>query len=302
MKKPDAIIVGDIHYRDDQPVCRTDDFWETQKRKAVWLRGLWEDNGKPIVLQPGDVFHRWKSSPQVISTVLKYFPPMITIPGNHDLPNHNLELFDKSALAVIEQHQDWSVERFWRDLGQMDLMTFPWGIEPVRSRKDYSTTINVMMAHTMIVDSEIPFEGEMADSFLRRMKGYDLIITGHNHKPILKHHYARDNSRVQILVNPGSFTRQSADENHKPRVYLWYAKDNRLEEVFVPIEEGVITSDHLDKKITRDERISAFVESLVDNQLESTVNFIDYAVWKMNNSKIRETVKTRIMEALEHEP
>lgn len=295
--KPDAIIVGDIHYRDDQPICRTDDFWETQKRKAQWLCDLWERLDRPMVLQPGDVFHRWKSSPQVIRAVLEYLPPMVTIPGNHDLPAHNLELYDKSALAVVgKAGNGWTILMG----GVLELpkpfpiiVPFPWGDEPYNPRGEDKLR-RAMLAHTMIVKDPQPFEGEQAHAYLRRMVGYDLIVTGHNHQQIVAQRGDR------LLVNPGGFTRQTADEaEHKPHVFLWYAEKNRLEPVPIPIEPNVVTREHLATKELRDERIAAFVESLVEEEIEIGVNFLENVMRALESNKVREMVRQRVMEALE---
>src|SRR3972149_5199634 len=105
-QQPDAILVGDIRARDDTPQCRLDNFWETQTRKFRWLRQLWEDCGQPPVLQSGDVFHRWKSSPQVIGSVLNDLPPMVTITGNPGKHNYfNREGFERDALFVVQSSE-----------------------------------------------------------------------------------------------------------------------------------------------------------------------------------------------------
>ena len=39
-KKPDAILMADIHARDDQPVARTDSYWEKQFIKLEFIQNL----------------------------------------------------------------------------------------------------------------------------------------------------------------------------------------------------------------------------------------------------------------------
>lgn len=301
MNKPSAIIIGDIHYRDSQPVCRTDDFWETQKRKALWLRGLWEELGRPVVLQPGDVFHHWKSSPQVIRAVLEYLPPMICVAGNHDLPSHNLELYWKSALAVVERaNAGWSVGD--NALVQLDLQfsitCYAWGETPQRCMdKVPGKYRNVMLAHTTILDGPAMFDGEQASEFLRRIKGCDLIVTGDNHKRIVS--TIRNSKENRVLVNPGCFARQSVTEaDYEPHVFLWYADKNSLEPVPVPIQPAsdVITREHLAAREQRDERIAAFVESLA-GEVELGVNFKDNVLRTLQESNVRLAVRERVEEA-----
>lgn len=297
MKKPTAILVGDIHYRDTQPACRLDDFWETQKRKALWLRELWEELGRPPVLQPGDLFHHWKSSPRVISAVLEYLPPMITMPGNPGKHNYQAkEGFERDALYTV-----WLSEVGWHVLqgngmqlaGGILVLSELWGTDRNDLEK-HRRKVNVLLTHKMILDGPAPFDGEHGLDFLKRNPGYDLILTGHNHKPMIFVHNRR------FLVNPGSFTRQTADEDHLPRVYLWYGPGEEPKPVYVPIEEGVITREHLDKPQARDERIVAFVESLAEDRVDSTVRFVDNMMRFIGaNPKLKHSVLERLLEAID---
>ena len=296
--KVSAIIVGDIHYRDDQPRCRLDNFWETQKRKALWLKGLWIDYGRPLVLQPGDVFHRWKSSPQVISAVLEYLPPMVTVPGNHDLPNHSMELYHKSALAVVGRSKTdkyvMGIDSFFSE-PPLCIWGFPWGqtITSTGKKPPGKSISNIALAHITVVDGDSKFDGWGAVDLLRKSEGYDLVVTGDNHKPI----WVTD-EQGRHLINPGSFTRQSADEDHHPAVYLWWAKDNRLEPMPVPIKHDVIPREHLATKEERDERLEAFVESLTAG-VEVTVKFRDNVLARLAaETNLRHAVVERIREAL----
>ncbi len=297
MDKPDALIVGDIHYRDSQPKCRLDDFWETQKRKALWLRELWEECGRPLVLQPGDVFHHWKSSPQVIRAVLEYLPPMVCVAGNHDLPNHSLELYEKSALAVVERAQLFEdvASVLHKGLryraGKFSIHGFAWGEKFADWAMD---DITVLLSHITILDGPAMFDGEQASEFLERMTGYGLIVTGDNHKQIWI--TSKDGRQ---LVNPGCFTRQSVTEaDYQPQVFLWYAEGNLLKPVPVPIQPAseVITREHISTKEQRDERITAFVESLA-GEVELGINYWENVLRCLG--KVRQAVQERVMEAID---
>ena len=69
-------------------------------------------------------------------------------------------------------------------------------------------------------------------------------------------------------MNPGSIYRMEASqENHKPRVYLWYAETNTVEPVYIPIESGVISREHLETKEERDIRINAFISTFCHTNL-----------------------------------
>ncbi len=278
-KAADAILVGDIHYREDQPKCRTDDFWETQKRKSIWLRELWEENNRCPVLQPGDLFHRWGSSPRVISAVLEYLPPMITIPGNPGRHNYfNLEGFDRDALNVIaKSNTGWKVlTKNWCRHGNLLFHPLLWGEKSiVKSRRSRDETINVLLTHRMLSDSGSEmFESELAVDFMNENDGFDLILSGHNHKQFeIRKLIEQQTGKYCCLINPGSFTRQSASETHEPAVYLWYSDINRARRIQVPHDRDSVSREHLDLGRERDEGIVAFVEKLRGDDVEISVSF-----------------------------
>lgn len=296
-RKPDAILTADIHLREDTPVCRIDNFWETQARKIEWLVQLQQKYGCPII-DAGDVFGLWKVTPFLLQWAIKHMPKQFyTIPGNHDLPSHNLNLFNKSGLRVLEVARFATV--LYEETYEMDnffLHGFPWGSPLESLHKDYKKAPrNVAVCHIMTFSGRKPWPGckdPGAGTLLKKLDGYDLIITGHNHKTFI----AEDNGR--ILVNPGSLMRTSADQaDHKPCVFLWYASDNSVEQVFVPIEEGAVSREHLDIIENRDERIEAFVTRLCGN-VEISLSFENNLEEFFSINRVRKNVKDLVWDAV----
>lgn len=264
MKKPTAILTSDIHIRDDQPVCRLDNFWETAQRKIQWLKDLQRELGGPPIFDSGDLFHHWKATPYLLQWAIEHLPKYIyTVPGNHDLPAHNLDLYDKSGLCVLEAAGAVNVihQRTHLSASRCVLHPFPWGIPstPLENKQE-GGFLDVAICHTMTFSGRKPWPGctdPGAGTLLKKLTGYDLIVTGHYHKSF---EVSEGNRR---LVNPGGLFRMSADEaDRKPVVYLWYAEDNSIQPVFVPVEEGVISREHIATKENRDARIDAFVSRL----------------------------------------
>lgn len=262
MKTPDAILMADIHLRESIPTCRTDDFLKAQENKMKWLREIHTKYKKPPILVAGDLFDHWKPSPWLLKFALDNLPDkMIVVPGNHDLPAHNLELYDKSGLAVLEAAGKIRVFReecYSEWVNDFQMVPFPWGVE-VGSVSPFENRA-VAVAHIFTYIGRRPWPGCMApgaEKLLGMMEGFDLIVTGDNHKPfVLK-------QKGRLLVNPGSFMRTSADQvDHEPRIYLWYADENRVEPIFIPIAEEVVSREHIERVGQRDERLDAFVNSL----------------------------------------
>lgn len=246
-ESPSAILTGDWHLRQSKPECRLDDFEEAQWKKVKFVCDLQEQHNCPV-LHSGDLFDHWKPSPNLIAKTIKNLPRNFhTVYGNHDLPYHSMKLADESGIYAVATGKGLEVLSFgyWNDTPSIDSgMTI--------------NTKKVFVWHKYVHQiKHLHIEGESAHKLLRQYPQFDLMLTGDNHIPFVEEHENR------LLVNPGCLTRQNADQiDFKPRVYLWYAKQNKVVPIFIPIEQGVISREHLEKQTQRDTRIDAFVESL----------------------------------------
>ena len=292
--KPTAILTADIHLRDDQPVCRLDNYWEAQARKIQWLRDLQKQHNCPV-LDAGDLFHKPKPLPFLLQWAIRNMPDMVTVEGNHDQSCHNSDLFEKTGLAVLEAagvahvitHDD-----LYESPSSFSVQGFPWGTElygvPRRTKRQ------VALMHIMTYTGRSPFPGckdPGAAALLDKMSGFDLVVTGHNHTPFVVEREGR------FLVNPGSLMRSTADQaDHLPRVYLWYAEDNHVEPVYVPIEFGVVSREHLTAPEEREERLSAFVSRLT-NDIEVGLSFSQNMERRLSRNRVRARTKEIIQEA-----
>lgn len=299
---PTAILTADLHIREDVPICRTDDFWQTQANKIKWLARVQRKYNVPII-DSGDLFHKWKSSNYLARWMILNFPKeFITLNGNHDTPYHSLEQHEKSILGVVEaaealqvlsdQAYGWGGEE-----GEVLLHPFPWSskltaMDPKFKRDGVR---NIAICHCMTYKGRNPWPGckdPGASTLLQQMEGFDLVLTGHNHKTFTAEHEGR------ILVNPGSLTRQTTDQaDHKPCIFLWYAEDNHVEQIFVPIEENVISREHLEKVEERDGRIDAFVSRL-SGDFEISLSFRNNLEQFFATNRVRGRVKDLVFGAL----
>ncbi len=285
MKDVTAILTGDWHLRDDQPVCRTDDFQKSQWRKVDFIADLQRQYGCPVI-HSGDLFNHWKPSPYLITQTIRHLPKdFYTVYGNHDLPQHNLELAERCGINVLKESGKLRV-----------LDGTHWGQTPKMLRFDFSFTQNMLVWHVMTWQKELPWPGctdAPALELLKNHPEYALIVTGHNHKSFTA------GLRGRLLVNPGAITRQAADQaDFKPAVYLWYGGVNMVEKVELPIEQGVVTREHIDIREQRDERIAAFVDRL-DDDWEVSMSFEENLERFRATNNIRESVMRIIYESLE---
>jgi len=262
----DRMLLGsDFHFREDTPVGRTDNYWEAQWKKLDFIVSLQEKYNCPVV-HAGDLFDHWKPSPRLLTETIRHLPEQFyTIYGQHDLPSHSLSLVEKCGVVTLQVAQQLNI-----------LSRVHWGEKPTGNSSLLVTTSKgikrrVLVWHTMNYKGRLPWPGctdPSAISLLRKYPEYDLILTGDNHKTFTEQFEGR------ILVNPGSLMRMDADQiDYHPCIFLWDVNENTVEPVYLPIEEGVITRDHIEKIEQRDNRIDAYIAKL-NSDWETSVSFV----------------------------
>ena len=158
-------------------------------------------------------------------------------------------------------------------------------------------TKNILIWHKLAYKGEKPYPDAPHESqssiILRKYPDVDLFLMGDNHLTFTTTY------GNQLLVNPGSMMRMTADQiDHKPCVFLWYAEDNTVQQVFLPIEQGVITREHIEKKEERDERIDAFISKL-DTDWEAGMSFEENLEAHFNVNKTKPEIKSIIYKSIE---
>lgn len=295
-KRATAILSGDWHLREDTPVCRIDvSFEEAQWRKVAFISDLQKQHDCPV-LHSGDLFNHWKPSPYLLAQAMEYLPDQFyTIYGNHDLPQHNLELANKCGINVLAKAGKLTV-----------LPGAHWGTFPGKVTDEPADLIlnvgnaegkrNILIWHVMTYQGQKPWPDctdPISAALLRKYKDYDLILTGHNHKPFIEEYEGR------LLVNPGSIMRQNADQlSYRPAVWLWYADTYRVVPVYLPIDNDVISREHLDEKKERENRLDSFIDKLNDD-FEAALSFEENLELFSKQNDIRKSVMNIIYKSIE---
>lgn len=287
MKNPDLILFSDIHARETLPECRVDDFDKAFWNKMKFVKELQKEHDCPI-LCGGDLFHHWKPSPNLLRMCIAHFPKEIyTIYGQHDLPQHNWENRSKSGIAVLEAAGILSV-----------LPNCHWGQDP--GLEEYSSfeigERQILVWHKMVWQGKRPWPGctdPSATALLKKYPEYDLILTGDNHKTFV------ETCDERLLVNPGSFSRQTADQiDHRPCVFLYSSDENTVEKVHLPIDRSAVSRVHLERSERRDERIGAFIEK-IGGEWQASMSFEDNLEIFFKTNTILASVKNIVYKAIE---
>jgi len=288
IKNVDAVLTADWHIRATAPECRLDDFLSAMWKKVEYVLKLTRTHNCPILLA-GDLGHhsQWPNwlIEKLQRLIEKYNVPIVMIPGQHDLPNHNIGLWYKSAVGILSKKHlkvlgliyDINTSKIVNNKNAWDdnaflAIGYPYGVEiqkPYASKEE----VPIAMAHQMVIDNKQDWPGQKASTatgLLRKFSGYKLILTGDNHKPFVVKYKGR------LLVNPGSLMRTTAAQaDHKPRVYLWDSEANEVEPFYLPIDPDVIDRTHIDGYLApqqQDKRISAYVDRL-DQSYELSLSY-----------------------------
>jgi len=284
-KKPSAILTADWHLREDTPVCRTDDFERAQWEKVEEVKQIQAAFDCPV-FHAGDLFNHWKPSPNLLSKTIEHLPDQFwTIYGNHDLPQHSLSLAYKTGIHTLVKAEKINI-----------LKSCHWGEIPEQYSWRFYKDSTMLVWHVMTYQDKKPWPGctdPSSAKLLRKYPYWNLILTGHNHKSFTEEHEGR------YLVNPGSLTRQHADQsNHEPCVYIWYAMDNSIEKIILKHDTEVITREHIDNTKERDSRIDAFISKL-DGDWQAGMSFEDNLEQFYQVNKIKTPVIDIIQKSLE---
>lgn len=231
---PKFLLMGDTHLRDIQPATRTDDFQKAQLTKLKFIKDLVRfENLTP--LHAGDVFNHWKPSPQLINLAIRELPEILACPGNHDLPNHNIDRLNESGFGVLNLVDQIIFLQIPLISDNVMVMFIPWDGTLMNFPTDPEATKKILIIHTMVHSTKTKLwpgaESISAKKLLQTYPDFDLIVTGHNHQSFSMQHEGR------WLVNPGCMTRQKInEEEYRPAVFIWDSETNKLTKKELPLE------------------------------------------------------------------
>jgi DNA repair exonuclease SbcCD nuclease subunit len=284
-----AILTGDWHLREDQPVCREDNHWDAQWQMVDWFCKLQKKYNVPII-HSGDVFDHWKPSPRLLGKTISCMPEQFyTVAGNHDLPQHNVELYEKCGLHVLEE------------AGTVNIL---WNGYWLQDPEEVMCPINIggvslAVWHVMVWNGNTPPWPGCTDLSVDQMLAIlpdeiDVLLTGHNHKSF------QASADGKIVLNPGSPTIQSAAQIGEPRyAYLLCRTGGKItiDSLLIPEFGALYSTQHLDQKKEKDARYEAFISQLkMEGELE--LDFEANLERYFQQNKVKRNVRQLVMDYL----
>jgi DNA repair exonuclease SbcCD nuclease subunit len=178
----------------------------------------------PIICA-GDMFHYWKQPPELLNFAIRNMPENVyAIPGQHDMPNHNLDEMERSALENMQLTK--TVHRIYhfpamniKPIG-VRLFGFPYGCKLQKCLPKAPERIDVAVAHQYVWHGKHKHNKADNKTKLRNLSklGYDVIVFGDNH----------DGFTVKqgdtTIVNCGTTMRRRLDErDYEPSVWILHS-------------------------------------------------------------------------------
>lgn len=230
--KPIAVCCGDLHLSLLKPACRADDDWLSVQ--AGYLDQLKDIADDLPILCAGDIFDRWNTPPELVNFALHNLPNgMFSIPGQHDLPNHQTEQMHRSGYGVLEKAKHIRDVVDYVGMITFDLFGFGWGekITPhtVEFYYEGDPPVNIALIHRYVWTLNHKYPDAPKDANVAALKddlvGYDLAITGDNH------HFFMAQAGKCTVFNCGTFLRRKTDEIPlEPSVGMIYS-DGSIERI-----------------------------------------------------------------------
>jgi len=277
-----AIAVADLHLSLTPPVARSveTDWLEVQGRVVEQLHDLADKHEAPI-LMAGDVFDRSNAPPELVNWAIRNLPPMIAVPGQHDLPLHRYEDVGKSAYEtlVLAGTIQNATDSPWISK-KAHVNGFPWGKEPcgLEGRGDYpeGSDIQIALCHRYVWVKGKCYPGAPPDAALGfcrgLLAGYDFAVFGDNHQPFTaKLDVKNDKGKIQCnIVNCGCLIQRKQNERDiKPAAWLLY-EDGQIEPHYLDTSKDKwLDPEDEPEQLPLDARLDEFLEQLGVVEMES---------------------------------
>jgi DNA repair exonuclease SbcCD nuclease subunit len=290
-KKPLFITTADMHLRSSNPAQRIDDYKAAMASKLSQIRNIQLLLNVPVI-DSGDVFNGWKASPSTECFAMDNLPEyFLSIPGNHEIPFHNMSHLDESSFMVMLKAKRIKTDSFLQT-DKLSIYMVPYNME-IPQKDLPEDTINVLVTHMMVTkETDTRFEHITAIDMLKRYPEYDVILAGHNHQSFTEKYKGR------LLINNGSLMRSSYDQiDHKPCVHVVY-EDLSFDIKYLEISpaEKVFNIEKVEAKKESEERIENFVSKL-KSDYDVGVSFSENLKNYLSSNKIRDGIKEVLAKA-----
>lgn len=262
------LLLSDLHLAWDRPRARLDEVGKTCFRKMDFVLDFAARN-KAVILTAGDFFDKPRSWHMLVAYIRLfdiYDEVLIyTVFGQHDQyfrsrKDTMLEALDAAGYVKVLGGDPVILEHH-------GARVYGCGYGEEVPDVSGSSGCDILVAHRMIlVKSMWPGQEdyEPAGRFLKKHKGYDLILCGDAHQRF-EVGLEQADGRRRIICNAGPLFRRSVDLwDHEPGFWIYDTEDWTAEWVEIPhLPPGeVLTRKHLEDAKETKEMLEGFVAAI----------------------------------------
>ncbi len=290
-----AIFCADIHLQHTVPPARSNEesWYAAMLRPLDELSQLVMDTQAPIFCA-GDVFEKWNSNPEIINFAIDGLPLTLHgIPGQHDLPYHNLDDIKRSAYwTLVESNVLLPLDE--EEFDDIVVTGVPWGVDIPRA--PVTEKISVLIAHKYVWTKRIggypgaPIENRV-DKMEDQLKGYNVAVFGDNHIA-----FQAKSGDCQV-VNCGCLIPRKSDEKKlKPSVWL-LMDDGSIERHCLNMSEDKWLAEESKGEETSLVGMDKFVQELTAEG-DDSLDFREAVYRYMDENKIKGKVRQLVLESM----
>lgn len=302
------LALGDLHARDSRPRNRTDAFVETFKQKLMWCLNFGSSRGCDYVALPGDVFNGVHVSDRMKSFLVMNLrhSDSLAVAGQHDMRHRSRDL-SNTPLGLLAATESISLltnrpDEEWCDIYSeiqrrnyvINGAGFGEGLPPA-----IKGIFNILITHRMIVKRKKIWPGQeefVTAKELLETSGYDLIISGDNHKAFVVQHGGR------TLINCGSLMREKANQyKHQPIAVVYDTETRECEVKRIPIKppEEVFDTERIKEVKAANGLLEEFTAALIEDGQDVGLNFKKNLRAFMTANSIDQYVRRMVWKAVE---
>jgi len=310
------IMCGDIHFADNAPSSRIDDYEAAMFDKIRQIKNLMLEHDASAFISTGDVFHHptpSKTSHRLVSRIIKEFEGFrfLTVAGNHDLYHGRLDSLPQQPLGVLFQtgtcedidasHIDFTLE----DLNvKVAGVAYGKTLDDYKNIKKNDSDFLLAVVHEFCDASGSDFFGEKRWSFIDMADSeVDYTLVGHDHSPQKFFEYGG-----KVFDQPGSLMRGSLTTDNIDRDVVVtlltvekFENDVRFRQRRIPLKinhgSKVFNVRKHEDQVEVQNSFKEFCDKLVQTNLARTAS-ADLVSSTLDNMEISRKVRDRVVEYL----
>ncbi|MFH0767423.1 MAG: metallophosphoesterase [Bacillota bacterium] len=180
------LYLTDIHFQQNNPISRKDDFVLSLERKFQEITQICKDRNVSAILCGGDIFHHWSPRYSTFFKMCRLIQntktPWYVVAGNHDLRGGNLKTLDQTAVGALARAK--VVNLLTNKYTLLDGFgitgySYQHGIEKSLAENGIDDDAHITVVHAMITEN--PFFGEDYVLCQNVRCSAKYLLTGHYH-------------------------------------------------------------------------------------------------------------------------